>query len=144
MLLAITEPPEHLGFRLAWSAFRRRHQAVAKVCHSRRRAEQQQPPLDRPPVQRLEPLTLDLTDEHWERIARFLPPQKPQTGRPNKDHRTILAGMLWVVQTGSSWRDLPAAFGPWETVHTRYQRWRKAGIWQQILDILNPSDSDDH
>lgn len=52
-----------------------------------------------------------------------------------------LAGMLWVVQTGSSWRDLPEQFGAWETVHTRYQRWRKAGIWQQILDTLQHEDT---
>jgi len=91
----------------------------------------------------LEPLTLELTDDNWERIARLLPPQKPQTGRPNNDHRMILTGMLWVARTGSSWRDLPERFGPWETVHTRYQRWRKAGIWQQILDTLNPPATSD-
>ena len=46
--------------------------------------------------------------------------------------------MLWVMRTGAAWRDLPARFGPWETVHGRYQRWRKAGLWQQILDALQP------
>ena len=143
LLLAVTEPPETMGFRLAWSTFRRRHQAVAKACHSRRRTGHQPVPLDRPPLQRLEPLTLDLTDDNWERIARLLPLQKPRTGRPNNDHRTILAGMLWVVRTGSSWRELPEEFGPWETVHTRYQRWRTAGIWQQILDALNPPERND-
>ena len=45
--------------------------------------------------------------------------------------------MLWVVRTGSSWRDLPEQFGPWETVHSRYSRWRHAGIWQQVLDTFN-------
>ena len=143
LLLAITEPPERCRFRLSWSTFRRRHQAVAKACHSRRRTAHQPVPLDRPPLQRLEPLTLELTDDNWERIARLLPPQKPQTGRPNNDHRMILTGMLWVARTGSSWRDLPERFGPWETVHTRYQRWRKAGIWQQILDTLNPPATSD-
>jgi transposase len=46
--------------------------------------------------------------------------------------------MLWIARTGSSWRDLPDAFGPWNTVQSRYQRWRTAGIWQQILVALNP------
>jgi hypothetical protein len=138
LLLAVTEPPETMGFRRAWSTFRRHHQAVAKACHSRRRAQLQPVPLNRPTLQRLEPMTLELTDEYWPCVARLLPPQKPQIGRPNKDHRMILSGMLWVARTGSSWRDLPARFGPWETVHTRYQRWRKAGLWQQILDVLNP------
>ena len=79
---------------------------------------------------------LDLTDARWERVAPLLPPQRPPTGRPNHDHRTVLAGMLWVARTGAAWRELPAHFGPWETVHGRYQRWRQAGIWQRILDAL--------
>ncbi len=65
-----------------------------------------------------------------------MPPQRPLTGRPNHDHRTMLAGMLWVARTGSAWRDLPERFGPWPTVHGRYQRWRKAGILQRIVDAL--------
>jgi hypothetical protein len=137
LLVAVTEPPERFRFRLAWSTFRRRHQAVAKVCHTRRRAQLQQPHLGSPTIEQLESSELELTDERWERIISLLPPEKPEIGRPNKDHRMILAGMLWVIRTGSPWRDLPQDFGPWQTIHTRYQRWRKVGIWQQILDMLN-------
>jgi transposase len=145
LLLAITEPPERCRFRLSWSTFRRRHQAVAKACHSRRREQQQPALLSHPTIQRLEPTPLALTDDNWERIAPLLPPQKPPIGRPNNDHQTILAGMLWVARTGSSWRDLPPEFGPWETVHSRYQRWRTAGIWQKILEALNPpATTNDH
>jgi hypothetical protein len=144
LLLAVAEPPERCRFRLGWSTFRRRHQAVAKQCHARRRSRQQAPPLGSPPIQRLAADGLELTDERWARIASLLPPQKPQTGRPNTDHRLILSGILWVIRTGCSWRELPDEFGPWETVHSRYQRWRTAGIWQQILDTRNhPESSDD-
>jgi hypothetical protein len=143
LLLAVTESPEHFHVRLDWSVFRRRHQAVAKACHSRRRARQQAPPLGSPTTHTLAVSDLELTDERWDRIAQLLPPQKPERGRPNKEHRTILTGMLWVVRTGASWRDLPDEFGPWQTIHTRYQRWRKAGIWQQILDALTHQDTRD-
>lgn len=140
LLVAITEPPEQVRFRLGWSTFRRRHQAGAKHYHARRRCQQQVPPLGSPPIQRLQVAELELTDERWERIACLLPPQR-KTGRPTTDHRLILSGILWVIRTGCSWRELPAAFGPWETVHGRYTRWRKAGIWQQVLDILTPPSS---
>lgn len=143
LLLAVTEPPERLGFRLNWSAFRRRHQAVAQACHSRRRTQQQPPPLGSPTLHTLAVSDLELTDERWDRIAPLLAPPKPERGRPNKEHRTILTGMLWVVRTGASWRDLPDEFGPWQTIHTRYQRWRKAGIWQQIFDALTEQDTGD-
>ncbi len=145
MLLALAEPPERCNGRLAWSAFRRRHQATAKRCHAARRARGQPAAGGGPPIQVLFAGRLELTDAQWARIPPLVPVQQPPTGRPNKDHRTILAGMLWVMRTGSAWRDLPEHFGPWETVHGRYQRWRKAGIWQRILDTLahgdHPSDS---
>ena len=82
-----------------------------------------------------------LTDEHWQRLHPLLPPQKPQTGRPASDHRLMVEGMLWVARTGSSWRELPARFGPWSTVASRYQRWVKEGLWTRILHILLPSEA---
>nr|MBA2453213.1 transposase [Chloroflexia bacterium] len=45
-----------------------------------------------------------------------------------------------VVRTGASWRELPEHFGPWQTVHSRYQRWRTAGIWQRILEVLQETE----
>jgi transposase len=92
-------------------------------------------------VQILGPTIPELTDERWARVAPLLPPQKPPRGRPAHDHRTILAGILWVARTGAAWRDLPAHFGPWQTVRSRYHRWCTVGIWQQILVTLLQDDS---
>ena len=78
----------------------------------------------------------ELTDAQWERLRPLLPPQKPQTGRPNHDHRRIINGILFRLTTGIPWRDLPERYGPWETVYSRYRRWQQAGIWQRILSEL--------
>src|SRR3954467_13815023 len=48
-----------------------------------------------------------LTDAQWARLEPLLPPEKPWTGRPNDDHRQILNGILWVLNSGAPWRDLP-------------------------------------
>jgi hypothetical protein len=130
------EPPERFSLRLAWSAFRRHHQAVAKVCHAARRARQAPVHPGMPSVQVLCSSSLPLTDDQWARISPLLPAQKPAIGRPMLDHRRIVGGMLWVAGTGSSWRDLPAEFGPWETVYSRYRRWRGEGIWQRIIETF--------
>jgi hypothetical protein len=137
LLLVLAESPERCDARLAWSSFRRHHQARAKRCHAARRTRPQPLATADPPVQTRFAGALELTDGRWARIAPLLPPQHPRTGRPNHDHRTILGGILWVMRTGSAWRDLPVHFGPWETVHSRYTRWRKAGIWPRILDALD-------
>src|SRR5205807_7412874 len=78
----------------------------------------------------------ELSDRRWEQLRPLLPPQKPRTGRPNNDHRTVLSGMLWILRTGAPWRDLPPRFGSWATVASRFYRWRKAGIWPRSLERL--------
>ncbi len=78
----------------------------------------------------------ELTDEEWARIQPLLPRQKPKVGRPNKDHRPIINGILWVLRTGAPWPDLPPKYGKWRTVASRFYRWRKAGVWQKVLEAL--------
>ena len=75
----------------------------------------------------------ELTDEEWALLAPLLPPAKPKTGRPSKDHRQIVNGILWRLGTGAPWRDLPERFGPWQSVYTRFRRWRLAGVWDRAL-----------
>jgi transposase len=74
-----------------------------------------------------------VTNEQWERLAPLLPPQRGRTGRPAHDHRLILNGILWKVRTGAPWRDLPERYGPWSTVHSRFRRWRLAGVWDRVF-----------
>ena len=85
----------------------------------------------------------ELTDAEWERLAPLLPPQRPATGRPAKDHRTVLNGILWALRTGAPWRDLPERYGPWQTVYSRFRRWRDAGIWERVLGALQTEAAHD-
>ena len=78
----------------------------------------------------------ELTEAQWARLQPLLPPQKAWTGRPAKDHRLVLNGILWIHRTGAPWRDLPDRYGPWQTVATRFYRWRAAGIWDALLAAL--------
>jgi transposase len=83
----------------------------------------------------------ELTDEQFAKLAPLLPPERPATGRPNKDHRTVLNAILWRLKTGSPWRDLPERYGPWETVYSRFRRWQRSGVWARILAALQ-ADAD--
>jgi transposase len=75
----------------------------------------------------------ELTDAQWRRLAPLLPPEKPWTGKPNHDHRTIIDGILWKLRTGAPWRDLPGRYGPWSTVYSRFWRWQRAGLWDRLF-----------
>jgi transposase len=76
-----------------------------------------------------------LSEREWSRLEPLLPP-KSRTGRPPKDHRTIIDALLWLAKAGAPWRDLPERFGPWRTVATRFYRWTRAGLWDRILAEL--------
>ena len=66
----------------------------------------------------------------------LLPPQRPATGRPAKEHRAIVHAILWRLKTGVPWRDLPERYGPWQTVYSRFRRWQRAGVWDRVLGAL--------
>jgi len=85
----------------------------------------------------------DLTNKQWEQLEPVLPPQKPHTGRPALDHRQVMNGVLWVLRTGAPWRDMPERYGKWTTVYSRFQRWRKQGVWDRILSELQTMKSRD-
>jgi transposase len=83
----------------------------------------------------------ELTDEQWEQLKDMLPAErKPQGGRPAKNNRQMLNAMLWVVRSGAPWRDLPEYYGPWQSVYTRFRRWEKLGLFDQMLKtvVANP------
>lgn len=48
----------------------------------------------------------------------------------------MVNGMLWIARTGAPWRDLPERYGKWASVYSRFQRWRKAGVWARLLSEL--------
>jgi len=76
-----------------------------------------------------------LTDEQWERIQPLFP-VGADTGRPLTDGRTAFNGILWILRTGSPWRDLPKEFPPWQTVYHLFNRWRKNGLLLALVEEL--------
>jgi transposase len=48
----------------------------------------------------------------------------------------VLSGIFWVLRSGAPWRDLPETYGPRTTCYNRFVRWRRAGVWDRIMDAL--------
>ena len=76
-----------------------------------------------------------LTDEQWKLVAPVFDPPK-RMGRPIRDRRTILDGILWILRTGSPWRDLPDKLGPWQSVWRKFDQWNHDGTLLKILETL--------
>jgi len=54
-----------------------------------------------------------LRNDQWERIAPLLPGKATDCGVTAKDNRQFLEAVLWIIRTGSPWRDLPSEYGHW-------------------------------
>lgn len=80
--------------------------------------------------------TAVLSDEMWARIEPVLPPLKGAMGRPMTPHRSVIEGSIYRLRTGIAWRDLPAEFGPWQTVWKRHHRFSMDGTWDNVLSAL--------
>jgi len=82
-----------------------------------------------------------LRDEQWYRIEQWLPGKATDCGVTAKDNRLFVEAVLWIARTGSPWRDLPASFGPWNSVYKRFARWSDRGVWHRLFAELS-SDAD--
>lgn len=78
------------------------------------------------------PRSAVLTDAQWARIEPLMPSSAGQRGRPFRDHRQVIEGIVYRLRTGVAWRDLPDSFGPWQTIWKRHQRFSTDGTWDKI------------
>src|ERR1700758_2831763 len=74
----------------------------------------------------------EISDEFWELVSALLV-RRGRMGRPPTDLRLVLEGIAWRYRTGSPWRDLPAEFGPWQTVWKRHHRWSLDGTYDAMF-----------
>lgn len=77
----------------------------------------------------------ELTDAQFALLEPLLP-TNDRRGRPWVDHRQVLNGLFWKLNTGAQWRDIPERYGPWQTIYDRDVFWRRDGTWDQIMAAL--------
>lgn len=79
---------------------------------------------------------LVLSDAQWDRISGLIIGRPDQRGSTGRDNRMFVEGVLWIVRTGSPWRDLPEAFGEWNSAFRRFSRWSAKGVWLRMFEAL--------
>ena len=86
----------------------------------------------------------ELTNAQWRRIENLVPGKEGDRGRHGEDNRLFVDAVLWVLRTGAPWRDLPAAFGRWNSVFQRFNRWSHKGVWERIFKALAADPNFEH
>jgi transposase len=78
----------------------------------------------------------ELSDAQWARICEVLPGKAGDPGRSGRDNRLFVDAVLWVLRSGARWTDLPERYGKYKSVHKRFTRWAKAGVWERVFKLL--------
>ncbi|MBR6012598.1 MAG: transposase [Selenomonadaceae bacterium] len=74
----------------------------------------------------------DLTDEQWAEIEPLF------VGMRNRkwEKRELINAVLYLVDSGCKWRELPHDFPNWKTVYSFFSRANKKGLWDKILEHM--------
>lgn len=88
----------------------------------------------------------DLTDEEWQRVAPLLPELRPRAelrGRPLANTRSVLNGVLWVMNSGATWSAMPRRYPSYQTCHRRFKSWYESGVLKRVTEQLVGAASDE-
>jgi len=76
-----------------------------------------------------------VSDMLWQRLKPHLPGKVSGAGVTAKSNRMFLEAVFWRVRTQSPWRDLPSAFGHWNSQFRRFRRWARAGAFESFSKL---------
>ena len=127
---------------LAWSRWRRWHQAWAQYYHYKRRNTRDtvvlvQPSSGPTPGLAWSPGEVgEVDDACWARLEPIVPHPKPGGMQKGYTRRQFVEAYAYRLKHGCGWRELPATFPPWHTVYARVRKWRQADVLDQIGAML--------
>jgi len=78
-----------------------------------------------------------LSNAQWKRVEPLLPGKPGDPGRSAADNRVFLDAVFWMARAGAPWRDLPDAFGNWNSVFRRFRRWATKGVFERVFAALS-------
>ncbi|GAA2246538.1 hypothetical protein GCM10010368_09940 [Streptomyces roseiscleroticus] len=79
---------------------------------------------------------LPLTDEVWALVEPVVKAWEPPNHRLI-DGRAVVDGILFKARTGCGWHDIEVSGDVlWKTVHSRFNRWLRAGVWDEIMKVI--------
>jgi len=74
-----------------------------------------------------------IPDLLWREIEKLIPCKNTRVGIPEFDNRKAFEGIVFVLKTGIQWNILPEKYGCYTTVHGKYMKWVRAGVFEKIM-----------
>jgi len=69
----------------------------------------------------------------WKEISPIIPARKSKVGRPEECNKKAFLGIAYVMKTGCQWEYLPTEYGKKSTVHGKYMKWCREGVFDAIM-----------
>jgi putative transposase len=82
------------------------------------------------------PYPSDLTDAQWEILVPFIPEPSAYSPREPISRREIVNGILYLLRTGCSWRQMPHDLPNGKTVYQYFRHWKLDGTWERAVSSL--------
>ena len=48
----------------------------------------------------------------------------------------MLDAIIWRDRSGARWRDIPQEYGPWQSVYSRFRKWKKSELFLRVFAVL--------
>ena len=81
-----------------------------------------------------------IKNDAWAKIFEFLSSIHGLHTKDETKIRRFIEAIWLIVRGGMQWRLLPEEYGKWNSIHRRFSRWVKAGIWEQIMTYVTDAD----
>ncbi|MBK9567616.1 MAG: transposase [Saprospiraceae bacterium] len=66
-------------------------------------------------------------------MSKYLPVKRKR----QLNLRDIVDGILWILRTGSKWRNMPCIFPKWNSVYYYFRKWSLDGTLFKLNEALN-------
>lgn len=78
----------------------------------------------------------DVTDAQWEILVPLIPEPGAWSPREPTPRRELVNGILYLLRTGCSWRQMPHDLPNGKTVYHYFRKWKLDGTWERALTAL--------
>lgn len=77
-----------------------------------------------------------ISDILWKKIKIIIPKKKTLRGRPEINAKQAINAIFYVLKTGIQWKALPRVFGAASTIHGKFMKWARMGIFESIFKLV--------
>lgn len=74
-----------------------------------------------------------VSKRQFNKIKKFFPVPR---GHKLLDDRIFFSCCIWIIRTGSSWRQLPEKYGKFDSIRKKFSRWSHAGVFRKIFSAF--------